>query len=137
MNAQLNAAVPQANAQADCFQANGALNQGYRGGNYNFGDSRPEPWRYRMDNNRWWYWAPDNRWMAYDNNQWTYFQPGESVTYSPPATTPTPDYTAAYGGTDNAPANYNQAANNSGYSNNCTYSYGGRGYGYRRGWRRW
>ncbi len=55
------------------------------------GDNRPDQWRYRWDNGRWWYWTPQNRWMWYsDNGGWVdYAGPlysGEAV-----------PYTAAYG----------------------------------------
>jgi len=49
-------------------------------------DNRPDAWRYKWDNNHWWYWAPDNRWMSYsDPAGWTYYEPSGS-------------YTAGYGG---------------------------------------
>ena len=52
-----------------------------------FNDNRPDPWRYRHENGRWWYWAPDNRWMIYDNNQWTNYQ---ASTVAPAVATPAP-----------------------------------------------
>ena len=39
-----------------------------------FNDNRPDQWRYRSDNGRWWYWSPDNRWMWYNGSQWTYYE---------------------------------------------------------------
>ena len=44
----------------------------------------PDPWRYRFENGRWWYWTPQNQWMWYGDNGW--------VAYD----TAVP-YTAAYG----------------------------------------
>jgi hypothetical protein len=44
-----------------------------------FTDNRPDQWRYRFDNGRWWYWTPNNTWMWYNGQQWTSFpQPGNS-----------------------------------------------------------
>jgi hypothetical protein len=149
VNGQPNVGV-QGNAQGN-IQSNGLPGQSYQGGyahgsigaNTNFiNDNRPDPWRYRVDNGRWWYWAPDNRWMLYDNNQWTNYQPGEGGITAPayvpgPYNQSAPGYTANYGGYESAPG-YNGGYNtgySGGYYNNCNgYGYGGR-YGYRRGWR--
>ncbi len=29
-------------------------------------------WRYRWNNGRWWFWAPDNRWAWYNDGRWSY-----------------------------------------------------------------
>ena len=29
-----------------------------------------EDWRYRWDNNRWWFWGPGNHWMWYSDGRW-------------------------------------------------------------------
>ena len=45
------------------------------------GDNRPDQWRYRWDNGRWWYWTPQNRWMWYtDNGGWVDYD--SAVPYS-------------------------------------------------------
>jgi hypothetical protein len=44
-----------------------------------FTDNRPNQWRYRYDNGRWWYWTPNNSWMWYNGQQWASFpQPGNA-----------------------------------------------------------
>ena len=112
-----------------------------------FRDNRADPWRYRNDNGRWWYWAPDNRWMLYDNNQWTYYQPnaaGTTTQSTPQTMTPgynttyqsTPGYTTYYGGYDYAPGYYGSSyPYYGGYYGGWGSRYGGWG-GYGRGWRR-
>ena len=45
------------------------------------GDNRPDQWRYRWENGRWWYWTPQNRWMWYsDNGGWVNYD--SAVPYS-------------------------------------------------------
>lgn len=35
------------------------------------GEEGRDAWRYRWDNNHWWFWGPGNQWMLYgDNGQW-------------------------------------------------------------------
>ena len=52
-----------------------------------FADNRPDQWRYKWSNNRWWYWTPENRWMWYSEpGGWTYYEPASG------------SYTTGYGG---------------------------------------
>ena len=52
-----------------------------------FSDNRPDPWRYRLENGRWWYWTPQNQWMWYGDNGWVAYDSAVP-------------YTAAYGSYD-------------------------------------
>ncbi len=36
------------------------------------GSGTHDNWRYRWNNGRWWFWAPDNRWAWYDDGRWSY-----------------------------------------------------------------
>jgi hypothetical protein len=95
-----------------------------------FNDNRPEQWRYKQDNGRWWYWTPDNRWMWYDSGNWTYYEEpsaGVATTYQ------TAPYTTFY--SQSAP----YTTNYGGYTYSPGYGYGGYGYGgypYYRGYYR-
>ncbi len=75
------------------------------------GDNRPDQWRYRWDNGRWWYWTPQNRWMWYtDNGGWVDYD--SAVPYS-----------TGYGAYEVPSTGYY-------YPNYGTYYYPGYGYGY-------
>jgi hypothetical protein len=53
---------------------------------------RPDGWRYKFENNHWWYWTADKRWMWYSEpGGWTYY-------------TPSGPYTTGYGGVAVTPA---------------------------------
>jgi hypothetical protein len=66
----------------------------------NAGTDRGEGWRFRMNNGRWWYWSPENRWSYYDNGNWTEFQGGQGYTanYAPDTSGGTGDCTTPAGG---------------------------------------
>ncbi len=66
----------------------------------NVGTDRGEQWRFRMNNGRWWYWSPENRWSYYDNGNWTEFQGGQGYTanYAPDTSGGTGDCTTPAGG---------------------------------------
>lgn len=36
------------------------------------GNAGTDASRYHWSDNRWWYWAPDNRWLLYGQNGWSY-----------------------------------------------------------------
>jgi hypothetical protein len=58
-------------------------------------DNRADPWRYKFENNRWWYWTPENRWMIFsDQLGWTYPQVsgGYTTAYAPATAAPTVEY---------------------------------------------
>ncbi len=102
------------------------------------GDNRPDPWRYRFENGRWWYWTPQNRWMIYNNGQWADYVPA-------------PSYAVGYGSYEVAPGttsyypSYEYVAPGSVYyypSYGYTVGYPAYWYGPRVGWgwyggRRW
>jgi hypothetical protein len=46
------------------------------------GSNRPDTWRYRRHNGRWWYWTTKNSWLYWDNDHWIAHQP---ATPRPPA----------------------------------------------------
>jgi hypothetical protein len=109
--------------------------QGNAGMNINtFTDNRPDQWRYKWDNGRWWYWSPDNRWMWYDGAQWTYYDPNAANTTYYQST---PGYTTYYGGYDYSPQYYGYGYGYPyrGYYGGYGPYYGGRygGYGYGNG----
>jgi hypothetical protein len=77
------------------------------------GGNRPDQWRYRWENGRWWYWTPQNRWMWYNDGQWIDYDPS-------------PGYTTYYGDYYSDP--------NTGYYD--YYPNSGFYYGYPNGWDR-
>jgi hypothetical protein len=111
--ARVNAAPPPAASPAAQADAKVSVNV--------TGDNRPDQWRYRWDNGRWWYWTPQNRWMWYsDNGGWVdYAGPLYSGEALP--------YTAAYGSYAVPSGGYYYYPGYPGY-----YWYGGRYY-YRPG----
>jgi hypothetical protein len=65
----------------------------------NAGGDRGERWRFRMNNGRWWYWSPENRWSYYDNGNWTvYPAQGYTANYSPDTSAAVGDCTTPVGG---------------------------------------
>jgi hypothetical protein len=97
--------------------------------------AQPEQWRYKTENGRSWYWAPDNRWMWYNGTQWIYYVPEVTTTvpyttyYSAPSYSYTPSYSYGY----SYPTYYGgyYRPYYGGYYR--PWGYGYRGYG--RGWR--
>jgi hypothetical protein len=85
------------------------------------GDPRPDQWRYRWNNNQWWYWTPENRWMVYGSNGWAYPEV-------------TGGYTTGYGGVtvETPAAGVSVAVPSSGYyyAPGTTYYYPSYGYYY-------
>ena len=76
------------------------------------GDNRPEQWRYRFENGRWWYWTPQNHWMWYGDNGWVNYDSAIP-------------YTTGYG-------SYEVPSGGYVYPNYGTYYYPGYGYFYPR-----
>ncbi len=76
------------------------------------GGNRPDQWRYRWNNGRWWYWTPQNRWMWYSDS-------GGWVEYDSPV-----PYSTGYGSYDVPSTGYFY------YPSYGTYYYPGYGYGY-------
>jgi hypothetical protein len=82
------------------------------------GDNRPDQWRYRWDNGRWWYWTPANRWMWYSpDGGWVNFD--TAVPYS-----------AGYGSYEVPSTGYYY------YPSYGAYYYPGYGYRYPGNWYR-
>lgn len=61
-------------------------------------DSRPEQWRYVLQNGQWWYWMPDNHWVYWRNDRWLDY---DARTYSADAM-PGPSVDAYYSGPGSA-----------------------------------
>jgi hypothetical protein len=98
MQGQANNANPQG-----FVTANGVATIGAPG--VSFSDNRPDQWRYRFDNGRWWYWTPNNTWMWYNGQQWTSFpQPGNTGPAVPSSATGLSAFPLNSAGTSTAPA---------------------------------